>query len=571
MGLFSAMTTSVAGLNAQAFALQNISGNIANSQTTAYKSIDTTFADIVTSVGQSVQDSNAGSVRAISTPTNSIQGAVNATGVSTNMAINGEGYFQVQMKTGETDGSETFSGTNVYTRAGDFTMDKQGYLVNSAGAALMAIPIDPATQNPIGDTAQLLQISSGYLKANATTAINYQANLPATPTTGLLNPSDFTVNPTNAASAASVTATAAYTPISFPNTTDTVSFNVTDASNGTTYPITLNSTNGTADGTGNYNVSLTQALAAINTQLSGSSITATSSNGAIVLTSSVTGTSSGVTVGAVSGTTTTEKTDIGFTLTGQSAVGTNPTNAVEAQDNAIFQKESLAGSSTTAYTSNGSAVNVQMRWAKTSASPPTWNLFYQSNSTAAGTQAMWTNSGQSVVFNSSGQMVSPSSGKLTLSNMSVDGAQLGNVTVNFGSGGLTQYDSATGTVDVSTLKQDGYTSGSLTSVGVDSQGRVTASYTNGVQVPIAEVPLYKFNGNSALSVATGGIYVPNNASGPAIKMASTDITGGSLEASNTDIATQFSKMIVTQQAYSANSKVITTANSMMQDVMAIIR
>ncbi len=570
MGLFGAMTTSVAGLAAQAFALQNISGNIANSQTTAYKSNSTTFSDLVNGDSSNAATTLAGSVMAISSPTNTLQGAVNATGVATNMAINGEGFFQVQLKTGETDGSETFSGANVYTRAGDFTMDKQGYLVNSAGAALMAIPIDPATQNPVGDTAQLLQISTGYLKANQTTAITYAANLPATPTSGVLNPSSFTVNPTNTASAAQVTATAAYTPMTI-GSGQTLSFSITDAASPSTpYNVTFNSSSGTGG-----NVSMAQALAAINSALSGSTITASAnSNGAIVLTSSVTGTSSGVTVSPITTTGTgagTLATDIGFTTTGQSATGTNPANYVEAQDNTTFQAQSLAGSSTTAYTSNGSAVNVQMRWAQISTSPATWNLFYQSNTAATGTTPMWTNTGTSAVFNSSGQLVSPANGKMTISNMTVDGSNLGNITMKFGTGGLTQYQSPNGNVDVSTLSQDGYASGSLTTVGVNSQGEVTASYTNGQQVAIALVPLYKFNGVDALTASTGGIYVPNNESGTPVKMASTDITGGSLEASNTDIASQFSNMIVTQQAYSANSKVITTANTMMQSVMDIIR
>jgi flagellar hook protein FlgE len=574
------MNTSVAGLTAQAFALQNISGNIANSQTTAYKAIGTNFNDIVESVGATAQTGLAGSVQAVSVPSNTTQGAVNATGVATNMAINGQGYFQVQQLVGQTDGSETFSGTNVYTRAGDFTMDKQGYLVNGSGAALMAIPIDPSTGNPIGDTAQLLQVSTGYLKANATTQINYQANLPASPTSGVLDPSKFAVNPTNTASAASVTATAAYTSIDFPTPgTDKVTFNITDASSGNVYPITLQggaaalaAGTASADGTGGYTVSLSQALSQINTQLAGSTVTATSNNGAIVLTSSVTGTTSGITVGPIGGTgTVAEQSAVGFTLAGQTAAGTNPSNYVEAQDNATFQSQSLAGSSTTAYTTDGTAVNVQLRWAKVASSPPTWNLFYQSNSAATGTAQMWTNTGASVIFGPTGALNTPTNGELTISNMNLNGAQLGNVKLNFGTSGLTQYDSAAGTVDVSSLSQNGYTSGSLTTVGVNNQGEVTASYTNGQQVPIAQVPLYKFNGSSALTVQSGGIYVPNDETGAAVKMASTDITGGSLEASNTDIATQFSQMIVTQQAYSANSKIITTANSMMQSVMNIVQ
>ena len=60
-------------------------------------------------------------------------------------------------------------------------------------------------------------------------------------------------------------------------------------------------------------------------------------------------------------------------------------------------------------------------------------------------------------------------------------------------------------------------------------------------------------------------------SGPAIAGASGHISGSSLEGSNTDIADEFTKLIVTQQAYSANTKVITTANRMAQDLLNVLR
>ena len=74
-----------------------------------------------------------------------------------------------------------------------------------------------------------------------------------------------------------------------------------------------------------------------------------------------------------------------------------------------------------------------------------------------------------------------------------------------------------------------------------------------------------------LQSLTGGAYQETNASGPAIAGASGQIVGQSLEGSNTDIATEFTKLIVTQQAYSANTKVITTTNQMSQDLLNILR
>src|SRR5664279_5886160 len=95
MGIFDALNTAVGGLQAQSFALQNISGNIANASTTGYKGIDTTFQDLIpdaTTPNRQV----AGGVTAFAQSTITTQGTVSGTTVSTNMAINGDGFFSVQ-------------------------------------------------------------------------------------------------------------------------------------------------------------------------------------------------------------------------------------------------------------------------------------------------------------------------------------------------------------------------------------------------------------------------------------------------------------------------------------------
>ena len=140
MGIFDALTTAVAGLQAQSFALQNISGNIANSQTTGYKETDTSFQDLVSQAA--LNEQTAGGVIASSVATNTVQGSIQSTSVATDMAINGDGFFVVSQPTGLTDNQPTFSGVNDYTRAGDFQMNSAGYLVNGAGYYLMGIPVD---------------------------------------------------------------------------------------------------------------------------------------------------------------------------------------------------------------------------------------------------------------------------------------------------------------------------------------------------------------------------------------------------------------------------------------------
>src|SRR6185437_12818994 len=102
MGIYGALSTAVTGLSAQSYALENISGNIANSQTVGYKRIDTSFEDLIPD--GSAANPTAGSVKANAVATNNIEGDVSASTVPTNMAINGTGFFVVKQTTGSSDG-----------------------------------------------------------------------------------------------------------------------------------------------------------------------------------------------------------------------------------------------------------------------------------------------------------------------------------------------------------------------------------------------------------------------------------------------------------------------------------
>src|SRR3954464_14979104 len=142
MGIFDALNTSVGGLQAQSFALQNISGNIANSQTTAFKGIDTSFVDLVPAA-TSPERQGAGGATALAQATITPQGTISTSTVSTNMAINGDGFFSVQKSTGTVDNTPVFSGVTDYTRRGDFQVSANGNLVNGAGYYLMGVAVDP--------------------------------------------------------------------------------------------------------------------------------------------------------------------------------------------------------------------------------------------------------------------------------------------------------------------------------------------------------------------------------------------------------------------------------------------
>ena len=112
---------------------------------------------------------------------------------------------------------------------------------------------------------------------------------------------------------------------------------------------------------------------------------------------------------------------------------------------------------------------------------------------------------------------------------------------------------------------------SLQSVAVDSQNRITGSFSNGQTIPLAEIPLATFNGEDSLQSLNGDAFAATPGSGPPIYGATGTIAGSSLEASNVDIATQFSQLIVAQQAYSANAKVMSTADQMIQSLLQVIQ
>jgi flagellar hook protein FlgE len=604
MGIFDALNTSVAGLQAQSFALQNISGNIANAQTTGYKGIGTSFVDLVpdsTTPDRQV----AGSVTAFARSTISSQGTVSASTVSTYMAINGDGFFSVQKATGTTDNKPVFTGVTDYTRRGDFQVNANGNLVNGAGYYLMGVAVDPKTGNPLGNVPQVLQFQNNFVPAQATSAIQYAANLPTTPTTpasttatagtllaaGGLNPSDFSQNPlpvgtpatpfgdATVTGAAALNKAATPAPITAattlsgaaPSDSLTTNFAVGDTIvvDGTT--LTFVNT-GTAGNSIDVTDTVGTLLAKIGA-ITGVAPTINASNGAITL---HTGTAQNLSVSSSSP----AFGALGFSTTmtaARSGGGTAGTGFVVGNDTAIFQKESISGGAVTAFNSAGTPVNLQLRWAKTDSaslgSPhqDSWNLFYQSDPNATGTQVAWVNTGTTFTFGANGALTSPSGSAIAVPNVSVSGQTLGNITINVGSGGLTQFASTGGTATINTISQNGYAAGQLQSVAISNSGLVIGTFSNGQNLDLASVTLSHFNGTNYLKSLDGGAYAVTDQSGPAIIGASGTISGSSLEGSNTDIADEFTKLIVTQQAYSANTKVITTANSMVQDLLNVLR
>ena len=619
MGIFGALTTSVAGLRAQSYALENISGNIANSQTTAFKRIDTSFLDLIPDTG--VNNQLAGSVTTASRETNTVQGDVQTASVSTYMAINGNGFFVVQKPGSFSDNQPVFSGVDNYTRRGDFALDKNGYLVNGAGYYVEGVPIDPATGNMTGSVPQVLKFANDFLPAVPTSVVSYRANLASYPLTTkhdnsipgseLLQPADFASgNPRTLGTPAtpygdstitgaaknnkltSPTAITTSTLLSGGTNTNSLTTNFTSAdtitvdltSGGTTTTQTIafyDSSSGGSAGSAANTTYLDLASATVGNLLStidglsgaAPGTPSTISGGAITLHS---GTANDLKI------TTTNTTAFGaLGLTApvnlpRTGGGTAGTGQVLGSDLQAFINESVSGGAVTAYDISGSPVSLQLRWAKVDSSSlgtghaDTWNMFYQVNSNATGTDLAWQNVNTDFTFSPNGQMT-PAIAGITLATPTIGGVPLGNISLNFGAGGITQFADANGNVKVNQIQQDGFPAGSLQTVSIGQNGRVVGNYSNGRNIDLAQISVATFNGTNFLKRIDGGAFEATDQSGQAFFGSGGTIFGSSLENSNTDIADEFTKLIVTQQAYSANTKVITTSNSMVQDLLNVLR
>ena len=192
MSLFGSLYTAVSGLTAQSAAFGNISDNVANSQTVGFKGTDTTFQDYLTTSNSTVND--PGAVGTTPQYTNDVQGTVTQSTDPLALAISGQGFFAVQEAQGSgSTGAPDLSPQQYYTRTGDFTMSKNGYLVNSAGEYLQGWTVNPATGQPDQTKLSAIQVSEDQFAPVPTSKINLSANLPATPTAGSTDSSQIQV------------------------------------------------------------------------------------------------------------------------------------------------------------------------------------------------------------------------------------------------------------------------------------------------------------------------------------------------------------------------------------------
>jgi len=231
----------------------------------------------------------------------------------------------------------------------------------------------------------------------------------------------------------------------------------------------------------------------------------------------------------------------------------------------------------TMYDSLGNAIPVTFTFTRQAAAQ-TWTVT-GSIPTSAGTGVtVGGNASMNIVFDANGNMTSPAADvavNLALTNgatpLATTWTMLDATGVSLGD--ITGYASESGTTF---QYQDGYPAGSLRSISVDETGVVTATYSNGEMTPMFQAALVDFPSYDGLAKMGRNLYAESIASGQALPgVAGTGRLGSvapsSLEMSNVDLAEEFVKMITTQRAFQANSRVITSSDEILQELINIKR
>jgi flagellar hook protein FlgE len=234
------------------------------------------------------------------------------------------------------------------------------------------------------------------------------------------------------------------------------------------------------------------------------------------------------------------------------------------------------------YDTLGNAHTANVYFAKTAANTYDYHVLVPTNDITPPATGQTEIGTGTLAFTTNGAL-NTVTGTTPSATVSFDGATAGQaINIDFGTpisaggtglDGTTQFGSPS---NVSSQSQDGYASGDFSGVQVDGQGVVTGLYTNGQKLAMSQLAVAKFRSNEGLGRAGQNVWIDTRESGTAALGTAGSggrgaTTGGALEGSNVDLAEEFVSMIQHQRSFSANSKTITTADEMLQELISIKR
>lgn len=560
MGLTSAMYTGLSGLDANQTRIETIGHNIANVNTTAFKGsrtlFQTQFAQTL-SMGTPPSDTSGGTNPlqiGLGTLVGSTQrdvgpGSVETTGIPSDVAIEGAGYFIVRDS----------GGRSYYTRDGSFSLNSQNELVSADGNHVQGFGVDQNSAIVPG-TLQNLQVPIGELSiARATQNVVMDGDLSAAETIatqGSQQTSQALVDGGGADAAADTaltdarSATAPDTALFAAGDVITVSGAIRGGRDVPAQQFTVGTTGSTL---GDFATWLQGALGI-------------QTDAALVGSPGVTVEGGALTVRSNAG----EPNAIEIAtddVTSSNAATPLPLQFTQTADpvgSGVF-------TSFTVYDSLGNPIQVNATFTldSTPATGPVWRYLLEAPGDAT-TPASYATGTAS--FDTAGNFVAATGNQLTIDRTGTGAATPVTLTLDF-SGVNGQ---STSVSNVILADQDGYPPGTLNSFAVGEDGTITGVFSNGLSRTLGQVALATFSNEAGLVAETDNLFSVGPNSGAAQVVApgtlgAGSVRGGALEMSNVDLSREFIGLITASTGFQAASRVISVANEMLDQLLMTLR
>jgi len=512
MGIQSSLYTGVSGLSANGNAMTVLGNNIANSNTIGFKSSRSVFSDMLSAtVSGSGGTSQVGRGVGLSTVDNIFsQGTFENTESNTDLAIEGPGFFMV---------SDPETGATNYTRAGAFNFNEEGTLVNPEGFAVQGYYLDEKTGETMGDITDLQIETKTFAPARETSTVNLMTNLNANaPFLG-----EYVIDDTTT-----------------PPVTSPSSFDIQDPSGSSNYASSVR----VFDSLGREHLMTTYF----------NKLNPDNNPGEHMQWEAHT---------VVSG------------------------NEIEGWDTDIAEWAEV-GRSVLTFDTGGRLVNVNDKsdtiYGAAAIDPNNWQASPPTDSDTNGIADYreYNSAGNLYIADDPANYPLPTDEEkvdatLTPTVSTLDGALAWDNESDSGqmldfSFGATQYSSDS---DVISQSQDGFATGTLVSLSIDGDGNILGNYSNGEPRKLAKIALAKFSNPLGLTKVGNNLYESSDESGTAVIGTVGSGVGkiftNSLEMSNVDLAQEFVKMITTQRGFQANSKIITTTDELLGELINLKR
>ncbi|HEX4055444.1 MAG TPA: flagellar hook-basal body complex protein [Tepidisphaeraceae bacterium] len=565
MGLTSSLFTGLSGLDSNQAWLNVVGNNIANANTTAFKSSTVSFSPqfYVTDQASSGPNGDFGGTNASQEGTGSevasitadfTPGQISTTGVDTDLAISGNGFFVLNSTAGQQ-----------FTRDGGFTLNGNNQLVTSSGAYVQGYGVD-ATGNVIPGALQSLTIPLGQeTEAAATKNVTLEGNLNSGGALAngatILTSQAFTTSGGTAPTGTTLLSdlvTTGGTPAALVNVGDTLTLAGTRGTNdlpSDSFTVTATSTVNDLENFINQAMAIDTTVSEPGNPTPGTTLQTTGTTAQLTIIGN-TGTANALTLGSQ-----------GLVdATGD----TTPFTMSAGTDGAFTDNPSGESTNTTitAYDSLGNPITVNLTTVLESASTSgtTWRFYATSPNNEAATGSILGNG--TLTFSSSGALLASTGTQIAIDRAGTGAQSPDNINLNFS--GMTAYASTSSNMVMST--QDGEPIGTLTSFSVGGDGTITGQFSNGLTKSLGQVALANFNNDDGLINDGGNLYQTGPNSGtPLIGGATQNGTGtvqsGALEESNVNLSNEFINLIMASTGFSASSKVISTSDELLTDLL----